>query len=132
MERHSKTPLFLLELVIMLLIFSVSAVICLKVFVSARNISRDSRQMDAAMAKAQQAAEFWKGSRGDLEKTADQMDGKQQEDGFCVWYDESWEPAQDGAFRLELRTDGAKARIAVYEGEEQMLEFCCEAVTYGG
>lgn len=138
--RHSKTPLFLMELVIMLLIFSVSAVICLKIFASARNISQDSRWMDAAAAEAQKAAEYWKESRGDLHKTAYRMGGKLQEDGFCVFYDEGWKTmsdvisdnVQDKAFRLELAANGAAARIVVYDGKEQILEICCEAVTYGG
>ena len=138
--RHSKTPLFLMELVIMLLIFSVSAVICLQVFASARNISQDSRRMDAAAAEAQKAAEYWKDSRGDLQKTAHSMGGKLQEDGFCVFYDEEWKTMPDGisddvqdkTFLLELAADGAAARIVVYDGKEQILEICCEAVTYGG
>ncbi len=131
MRKHSKTPLFLLELVLMLLIFSLSAVICLKVFASAYRISQDSSRMDAAMERAQAAAEYWKGNRGNLEKTASGLEGKLKGDGFDVFYDEAWEPVKNGTFRLEFRMDGAKGKIAVYEGEEQILEFFCEAVIYG-
>ena len=65
MRNRSKTPLFLMELVIMLLVFSVSAAVCLQVFSGARNISAESRRLDLATMEAQKAAEYWKASHGD-------------------------------------------------------------------
>ena len=57
MRTHSKTPLFLMELIIMLLVFSVSAAICLRVFTGAKKIADESRRLDAAVMMAQTAAE---------------------------------------------------------------------------
>ncbi len=59
MNSRSKTPLFLMELVIMLLVFAISAGICLKVFVEGKRISQESYELDKACMQAQRAAEFW-------------------------------------------------------------------------
>ena len=56
MKTRSKTPLFLMELIIMLLVFSVSAAVCLQVFSGARKISEESRKLDAAVMQAQTIA----------------------------------------------------------------------------
>ena len=125
MRTHSKTPLFLMELLIMLLVFSVSAAICLQVFAGARRISEESRRLDAAVMLAQTATETWKANHGDLEETAADMNVIPDEDGF-VLYDE------ENSLHMEVVTENATANIVVFGGEEEIFSLVCEAVMVDG
>ncbi|MBE6679601.1 MAG: hypothetical protein E7598_03670 [Ruminococcaceae bacterium] len=59
---NSKAPLFLIEFLIMLLVFSVSCAICLKVFSKAELISLENELRDDAIIETQNIAEKIKGT----------------------------------------------------------------------
>ena len=104
----SKVTLVLTELLIMILVFSLAAAVCLQVFVRAGEISRHTALRDEASILAQNAAELLKATGGDLEQAA----------ALC-----------DGALRLELEKLPAdipglgEAQIRVYSGEELLVSF---------
>ena len=125
MRIHSKTPLFLMELVIMLLVFSVSAAICLQVFACAKRISEDSGRLDAAVIQAQTVAECWKATHGDLEKTAEMIGVSVAENGFIV-YDE------ENQLSLEFTCEGPRADMIVRSEEKEIFSLCSEAVMIDG
>ena len=125
MRTHSKTPLFLMELLIMLLVFSISAAICLQVFAGARRISDESRKLDMAVMQAQVAAECWKATCGDLDETADYFGVKAENDRFSV-YD-----ADEGMY-LEFESEGATAYIVILDGKREIFSLSCEAVMSNG
>ncbi len=54
---RSKTPLFLIELTIMLLVFAVATALCLNAFSKAELISLENEKRDIAVVKAQNVAE---------------------------------------------------------------------------
>ena len=84
----NKTPLVLMELVIMLLVFSVAAGLCLRAFAGAERISRTGEEDDRAVAAAQNGAELTKFYAGDLETAAAERGG--------AWDGMSWRFAVDG------------------------------------
>lgn len=90
-----KSVLQLMELLIMVLVFALSACICVRCFVHADQLSRQQEQKTQAMLVAQNAAELLKAESGDLEKAAAQMGGSCQENSWSLLLDASWEPAQD-------------------------------------
>lgn len=59
-KRTSKSGVFLIELIIAILFFSVASVICVQLFVKAQLISRESQDVSAAVALAQDCAERFK------------------------------------------------------------------------
>lgn len=63
----NKTALQLMEQLVMILVFALSAAICLQIFAKARAISTASAQQDHAVLLAQNAAEYLKASCGDTE-----------------------------------------------------------------
>lgn len=63
----SKTSLQLMELLIMILVFALSAAICLQIFAKAKDISNSAARLDKAVALAQNAAEVLKLTAGDTE-----------------------------------------------------------------
>lgn len=121
MRVHSKTPLFLMELIIMLVIFSISATVCLQIFAGAKRISEESRRLDAAVVQAQTIAETWKATHGNLEKTAESLGVLPEEKGFTV-YDEK------NQIYVEFRCEGPRADIIVLNREKEIFSLTCEAV----
>ena len=125
MKTRSKTPLFLMELIIMLLVFSISAAVCLQVFSGAKKISEESRKLDAAVMQAQKVAECWKASHGDLKKTADMLYVIPDETGFKLYDEENW-------LHTEVFCEDATMNISVLSGEEEIYSLSCEAVMADG
>jgi hypothetical protein len=58
--KVSKTAIFLFELMFVILIFTVSAVICSNIFAKAYSFSNDSKELTMAVLKAESAAEVFK------------------------------------------------------------------------
>ncbi|MBQ2879428.1 MAG: hypothetical protein IJE27_01920 [Anaerotignum sp.] len=125
MKTRSKTPLFLMELIIMLLVFSVSAAVCLQVFSGAKKISEESRKLDAAVMQAQNIAECWKASHGDLKETAEMLSVIPGETDFKIYDEENW-------LHTEAVCKDAEIMITVFSGEEEIYSLTCEAVMIDG
>lgn len=56
-RNYSKSELFLMEFIVVILFFSLCAAICISAFVKANNISEDSKKMNHAVILAQSIAE---------------------------------------------------------------------------
>lgn len=65
----NKTTLMLMELLVMVLVFALASVICLRVFVRAQELSEQTQNRDRAVLAAQNAAETVKAC-GDLSEAA--------------------------------------------------------------
>lgn len=62
---RSKTPLILMEQLVMVLVFALAAAICLRIFVYAEGISKRNEALATAALLAQNTAEELKMSRGE-------------------------------------------------------------------
>ena len=80
---RNKAPLALLEQILMLLIFALAAVICLRVFLWSDDTSRHSARRDEALIHAQTVAETVKAHGGDFTAAAAALHGT-VEDGALV------------------------------------------------
>lgn len=60
---NRRTHLLLMELLVMVLVFSLAAAACLGIFVKARLISEETARRDGAVDLARNAAELWKAGR---------------------------------------------------------------------
>ena len=121
---RSKTPLVLMEQMVMVLIFAVAAAICLRVFVLTDERSRRYEEVDEAVITAQSAAERLKhDADAYLEEISAVCDGN-------VWtaqLDKNWEAtAENAVYRLVVAYEEsdspylwrASVRICTVEGEE--------------
>ena len=109
----------------MLLVFSVSAAICLQVFAGARRISDESRRLDLAVMQAQTAAEYWKATHGDVDETAELFGVKADENAFTV-YDE------EEMIHMDFKCEDTTAYIVVVGEEDEIFSMSCEAVMANG
>ena len=84
---RNKAPLALLEQILMLLIFALAAVICLRDFLWSDDTSRQSAARDKALIHAQSMAETVKAHHGDLIAAASLLGGTVEEDALVVSYE---------------------------------------------
>jgi Type II secretory pathway, pseudopilin PulG len=96
-----RSGLFLIEIVIVILFFAVSAAVCMRIFAAAKITSDRAQKLDNAVQIAQNAAEFYKNSGGDLDVTATKL-GAKVEDGSVTL-------VLDGGLTLALVPDNAKS-----------------------
>ena len=82
-----KATLTLMELLIMVLVFSLAAALCLKAFVWSTQKTGENRVIAQAAVTAQNAAEKMKAAR-------------RAETGSLT-YDENWQPAENGCYILK-------------------------------
>lgn len=108
--RPTRTGLFSIELLSAIGVFTLCAAVCVGLFVRTEVISRESADLDSAVIAAQNAAECFKASGGDLKRTAALCGGMAAEQALVVAYDADWQPivpgrsedTMDEAFRLNL------------------------------
>ncbi len=65
--KHSKSSLFLMELIIALLFFALASTVCIRLFVNAHTLSRQTVDINMALNYAQNMAEAFMGCDGDLQ-----------------------------------------------------------------
>lgn len=107
LKSRSKSSLFLMELIIVLMFFSLCAATCMQIFANAKVKTDYSRDLTNAAFTAESVAEVYKALDGDLEATASKCDGEAVSDGVIeIYYDKDWNPtAQDGAVYVMTVTE---------------------------
>lgn len=116
----SKTPLVLMEQLVMVLVFALAAALCLRCFVSTDRISEKNTLRDEAVLMAQSAAETVKGCYGDYEAAAQRLGGQWNGSVLAIHSDEMslFVIPEDGGHDLLGR-----ARVEVYTHEGDVLLF---------
>lgn len=85
---RNRSPLALVELLVMVMVFALAAALCLRAFVWADGRSREQEAHDRALLCAQNAAQTLKSCRGDLDEAAQRHGGVVREDTWSIDYDE--------------------------------------------
>lgn len=111
--QKRQTPrqgLFLIEMVIVILFFAVTAAICMRLFVGASYTSRAASDLSQAVLLAQTQAETIK------------SEGRTQPDAYQMWYDADGQLSDEMTATYHLKVEGAAQEdmllwdIAVYRG----------------
>lgn len=68
--KHSKASLFLMELILVLLFFSIASCICVQLFVKSGILSTKTKQLTYAVGMAQNTAEVFYATDGDMNAIA--------------------------------------------------------------
>lgn len=90
--RRSKTPLALMEQLVMVLVFALAAALCVQVFVLSDQTSRRNEERDRALLEAQNAAEALKSGDEDYFVALSAVTG---DGGWSISYDEDWRSMTD-------------------------------------
>lgn len=88
----SKTALFLMELIIVILFFSLASAVCMQLFARSHLIGKETRELNHAVAIAQSYAEVMRGTDGSMESILSAFPDAIAEDNyFEVFYDEQFQ-----------------------------------------
>ena len=127
-NKRSKSSLFLMELIIVLMFFALSAAICMKVFSSAKVKTELSRDMTNASFAAESIAEAWKADKLDgTDFTSIYPDATEHDGVITVFYDKDWtlEEKYQGAYHATIEEHADKyfiqAHVAVYDDSGALL-----------
>lgn len=127
-NKRSKSSLFLMELIIVLMFFALSAAICMKVFSSAKVKTDMSRNMTNASFAAESLAETWKASKLDGTEFTSIYPNVTEHDGvITVFYDKDWtlEEKYQGAYHATIEEHAdeyyVQAHVAVYDESGALL-----------
>lgn len=91
---RSKTPLALMEQVVMVLVFALAAALCLRIFAFSDSVSRRNQQRDQAVLLAQNTAEAIK-AHGGVEEARAALGGNIRQTLWSTYYNEDLTPAPD-------------------------------------
>ncbi|MEA5002672.1 MAG: hypothetical protein VB081_04155 [Christensenella sp.] len=133
--QQSKSKLFLIELIIIILFFSIASAVCMNIFARGKVYSNQSTQTTMATLLCQQAAETFKGTNGDEAALAVLLGASQENGRLVVEYDGAFAPtAQDAVYRMEIafaEGNGVKeADIVLKKGDDTV--YALEAAQYMG
>ena len=136
---RSKTPLALMEQLMMILVFALATAMCVQMFVLSDRLSRNNEAVSRAVLIAQNTAEEMKSRRPGFAELFDAEDGAVGFDG-SVWtiaYDEQWNPIGVNPetvtdlkekYRMEITEEEAtvpglvRVRVVVREGADTLFE----------
>lgn len=118
-QYASKSTLFLMELVVVLLFFSLCAAICVSLFGTAQQMARDSHSLSDSVVAARSAASCYKSAEGDGQQVMTMLDGQWDQQIGIVYYDKRWQPVrtvEDSCYYLQLKplAQAGEAEITVY------------------
>ncbi|MDR2157425.1 MAG: hypothetical protein LBO81_06580 [Clostridiales Family XIII bacterium] len=113
--KISKSAVFLFELMVVILIFTIAAAVCTSIFAKAYSFSSDSKNLTMAVIKAESAAERFKASKG----AGGQPD--------ALYFDKHWQAVaseRDAAFKIVLSPSEqggmSVCDIEVYSGDKSI------------
>ncbi len=100
MRTHSKSSLFLIELIIAILFFSLSSVVCVNMFLSAHVLAEESAQRSGAVTAAQTAAEIYR--EGGMQLLLEMTSAEMINDAYYAGFDETGIFSQNGEYRAQF------------------------------
>lgn len=97
MGKHSRSSLFLMELIIAILFFSLAGAVCIRLFVTAHSISQNTIARNHAITQTQNLAEAWLSAEGSQKLLAAALPGLEVSEkaggtSFCLFFDKNWNP----------------------------------------
>lgn len=104
--KHSKSALFLMEMIIAILFFSLASAVCIQLFAKAHMLSQRTVNQNHAIIQAQNLAECYLALDGDLQQVAALFESgiTDSSSRILVYFDENWAPclSDEACFQAEL------------------------------
>lgn len=101
-----RSGLFLLELMIAILLFSLASTFCMLFFVKSDTLERQSYDLNHAVTASSSVAELLRYQKDPIASLEKHFPlGKQTEEGFVIYYNKSWRPC--ASFEAEYLLNAA-------------------------
>lgn len=130
----SKSRLFLIEMVVIILFFSIAAAVCTNMFAQAKAVSAQSTELTMALMEAQEAAETFKSAGGDPMAVGEKLGAQEDGESLVAYFNEAWERT-DGQSAYSMKMDFSaenglrRAEISMYKGNEEIYRI--QTAIYG-
>lgn len=117
MRKNSSSSLFLMELIIAILFFSLASTVCIQLFVKAHLLTEKSVNINQSILWTQNLAEGFLNSNGDLAGMKELFDEKSElgEDHISLYFDNDWNPVAAGTdsarYEIKLQLTGTDASL---------------------
>ena len=109
-SSNSRSSMFLMEIIVAILFFSLVSAVCLRIFTTSHQQSADTKNLNVAVNQAGSAAEILKDSNGGLQ-VLKQLYKEAVTEGqdTVVYFDENWEACQpsSGTYRMVISSEDA-------------------------
>ena len=125
-SERKKVPLLLMEQLIMVFVFALTATFCIQAFVVASQISKESQAKDQAVNLAQNVIETLIATKGNLEELESIFGGNANGDNWTLTLDENWSESDISEFTVIVNEKGGdgylgEAKIIVKNQKESVL-----------
>ena len=137
--NRNKSGLFLMELIVVTLFFSVAAVIVLKIFFAGEKLSRESQVLTNTIIQAQNAAHLIKNDNGTTESLCNYYDTNASDGIIVVYFDDEFVPCENGdnaniKMVVTQTTSGqmVNSTIDFLHIDNDQSVYCLETKTYTG
>ena len=114
-QRGSNLSLFLMELIVAILFFSLSAAVCVRLFTGAHLMAERTENLSSSVIWSQNLSESFTAMKGDLEKISLLYpDAYLTEDTLILFFDDNWETVDetlsDASYEaiLKVKIDSAR------------------------
>ena len=117
MNTRSKSTLFLIEQLIVIAVFAISAAACITILTSAYFTSVESRDIKYAVLVAENVAETFKASNGSIDSVTRLLGGENYNTTATIYYNSKWQVSSENeaSYILQLSqpvtTSGSKISI---------------------
>ncbi|MCR5784142.1 MAG: hypothetical protein K6G40_00675 [Eubacterium sp.] len=100
---HSKSNLFLIELMIAVFFFALAAAVCIQMFAMGHSINMENEQKEHAIMHSISLAETFEATDGELVAMAEILSGEKKEDeSIALYFDENWQSAEEEEAAYEV------------------------------
>lgn len=130
-EKNSRSGLFLMEMIISILFFSITSAITVQLFVKAHNIDDQSVSLSQGSIILQNVAEVFRSCDGDFVQTSQQFDdliSEHKENCFLIYYNENWDasshPSQNGYTLEAVFSESDQLRtlnLSIYSNQDNQI-----------
>jgi hypothetical protein len=106
-----------MEQLVVILVFAVCAAVCVNIFVESYLMERHTQEVNNSVRAAVNGAEIYKAAGGDRQKAVQILGGiyDHAEYGAVVFYDDRWNPCEEGQASYTLRIDRLHGTPALAE-----------------
>ena len=107
-QPSRRSSLFLMELIIAILFFSLAATVCVRFFVKSYTLEQDSKNLNHAVTAATSVAEIFHHQEDFMSCLAEEYSlGSSSENCYTFYYDKSWNlcDAQSSVYTVILRAE---------------------------
>ena len=140
-KTHLKSNIILMEIIVCIVFFSLSAAICVKTFAFSYSLSKKSTDLGGSVLASQsmaevyksqvgnieKVAEVYKSQAGNLEKSAGGLNQKNSLEELVLFYDENWYKADNNTAPNHVKLtkiSDTEAKISAFnEKNEEIFSF---------